>query len=98
AQIERFKQTMSEHFTCFDPADVDELSLHTLALQAMQEGGTTINLSTAAGPLTLKTSDVAQISSDIMGQIYARDFKMIDQSDLIVSVVPELPGGKPALS
>jgi nucleoside 2-deoxyribosyltransferase len=46
----------------------------------------------------LKTADVAQISGDIMGQIYARDFKMIDQSDMIVSLVPELPGGKPALS
>src|SRR5881227_2895477 len=33
-----------------------------------------------------------------MGQIYARDFKMIDQSDLIVSLIPPLPSGKPALS
>lgn len=33
-----------------------------------------------------------------MGQIYARDFKMIDQSDMIISLVPELPGGKPGLS
>ncbi|HEY8751950.1 MAG TPA: AAA family ATPase [Tepidisphaeraceae bacterium] len=98
AQIERFKRTMAEHFTCFDPADVDELGLHTMALAAMQEGGTTIQVAGPGGPLTLKTADVAQISSDIMGQIYARDFKMIDQSDLIVSVVPELPGGKPALS
>src|ERR1700679_3137579 len=48
--------------------------------------------------MTLKTTDVAQISSDILGQIYARDFKMIDQSDIIISFVPELPGGKPALS
>jgi hypothetical protein len=48
--------------------------------------------------MTLKTADVAKISGDILGQIYARDFKMIDQSDLIVSLIPELPGGKPALS
>jgi hypothetical protein len=41
---------------------------------------------------------VAQISGDIMGQIYARDFKMVDQSDMIVSLVPELPNGKPGLS
>ena len=50
------------------------------------------------GTLALKTADVAQISGDILGQTYARDFKMIDQSDMIVSLVPELPGGKPALS
>src|SRR6185295_15846875 len=50
------------------------------------------------GTIILKTADVAQISGDILGQIYARDFKMIDQSDMIVSLVPELPSGKPALS
>ncbi len=52
----------------------------------------------ADGPVTLKTAEVAQISGDIMGQIYARDFKMVDQSDMIVSLVPELPNGKPGLS
>ena len=98
AEIERFKRTMAEHFTCFDPADVDELGLHTQALAALQDGRTTIEVAGPEGPLTLKTADVAQISGDILGQIYARDFKMIDQSDLIVSLVPELPGGKPALS
>jgi adenylate kinase len=98
AEIEQFKRTISEHFTCFDPADVDEFSLHALALQAMQDGRTTINVIGPEGPLTLKTADVAQISGDILGQIYARDFKMIDQSDMIVSLIPELPGGKPALS
>jgi hypothetical protein len=41
---------------------------------------------------------VEQISGDIMGQIYMRDFKMVDQSDLIVSYVPQLPNGKPGLS
>ena len=97
-QIEQFKQTMTSEFTCFDPADVDEMSLHTSALSAMQEGATTIRVQAPEGSLALKTTDVAQISSDILGQLYARDFKMIDQSDLIVSLIPELPGGKPAIS
>jgi len=98
AEIEQFKRTMAQHFTCFDPADVDELGLHTQALAALQDGRTTIDVAAPEGTLTLKTSDVAQISSDILGQIYARDFKMIDQSDMIVSLIPELPGGKPAVS
>jgi len=98
AEIERFKRVMHEHLICFDPADVDEFTLHKAALDAMQEGRTTIQVQAADGPVTLKTADVAQVSGDIMGQIYARDFKMIDQSDLIVSLVPELPSGKPGLS
>ncbi|MHC4775938.1 MAG: hypothetical protein ACYTBR_11845, partial [Planctomycetota bacterium] len=31
-------------------------------------------------------------------QIYMRDFKLIDQSDMICSYIPELPGGLPGLS
>src|SRR3954464_1462131 len=98
AEIERFKAALNEHFITFDPADVDEFVLHTMALKALQEGQTTFVAPGAEGPVHLKTADVVQISGDIMGQIYARDFKMIDQSDMIVSLVPELPNGKPALS
>jgi adenylate kinase len=98
AEIDRFKATIDEHFIVFDPADVDEFTLHTTALKAMQDGQTTMEVMAAEGPITLKTADVAQISGDIMGQIYARDFKMVDQSDMIISLVPELPGGKPGLS
>ena len=98
AEIERFKAAMNEHFTCFDPADVDEFALHMAALQALQDGRTTIQVQAPEGPLTLKTAEVAQVSGDILGQIYARDFKMIDQADMIVSLIPELPGGKPAVS
>jgi adenylate kinase len=98
AEIDAFKATINDHFICFDPADVDEFMLHKLAVQAIEEGRTTIQVQGADGPMTLKTQDVAQISGDILGQIYARDFKMIDQSDMIVSLVPELPNGKPALS
>jgi adenylate kinase len=98
AEIDRFKAAINEHFTCFDPGDVDEFVLHTAAVKALQAGQTTIQVDAADGPITLKTADVAQISGDIMGQIYARDFKMVDQSDMIISLVPELPNGKPGLS
>jgi hypothetical protein len=98
AEIDAFKAALNEHFITFDPADVDEFVLHTAALKAMQDGQTTFEAHATEGPVVLKTADVAQISGDIMGQIYARDFKMIDQSDMIVSLVPELPNGKPGLS
>jgi len=98
AEIDRFKAAIDEHFICFDPADVDEFVLHTKALEALQEGRTTMDVVCSEGTVTVKTAEVAQISSDIMGQIYARDFKMIDQADMIISLVPELPNGKPAVS
>ena len=98
AEIERFKAELDQLLICFDPADVDEFSLHTAALQALSEGHPTFDVQTSEGKLTLKASDVAAVSGDIMGQIYARDFKMIDQSDMIVSYVPELANGKPSIS
>jgi adenylate kinase len=97
-EIEKFKATINEHFTTFDPADVDEFVLHMKCVKALEEGQTTIDVQAADGTITLKTTEVAQISGDIMGQIYARDFKMVDQSDMIISLVPELPNGKPGLS
>jgi hypothetical protein len=57
----------------------------------------------AAAPLQLKVADLLQIVPDIDGQIYARDFMLVRQSDMIVSYIPELPSatggpGKPGLS
>lgn len=98
AEIDRFKATINQHFICFDPADVDEFVLHKMADEAMQSGKDEIEVQAAEGMVKLKTSDVIQISGDIMGQIYMRDFKMVDQADMIISLVPELPNGKPGLS
>jgi hypothetical protein len=98
AQINQFRAQLNEHFITFDPGDVDEMSLHTLATAASEEGRPTIEVASSEGRVILQTHEVTQISRDIMGQIYARDFKMIDQSDMIVSLIPELPGGKPGLS
>jgi hypothetical protein len=98
AQIEQFKSSINQHFACFDPGDVDEYLLYMAADRAHQEGRDTIEVEAAEGMVALKTTDVLQISGDILGQIYARDFKMIDQSDMIISLIPELPNRKPALS
>ncbi len=98
AEIDKFRATLAEHFIAFDPGDVDEFLLHTAAEKAVLDGRETMVVQASDGPITLKTADVVQISGDIMGQIYMRDFKMVDQSDMIVSYVPELPNGKPGLS
>ena len=38
------------------------------------------------------------IAGDVDGQIYMRDFKLIDQADMICSYIPQLAGGIPGLS
>ena len=46
----------------------------------------------------MSVREVLDIAGDVDGQIYMRDFKLVDQSDMIVSLVPELPNGTPGLS
>ncbi len=97
-EIDKFRAQLAEHFITFDPGDVDEFVLHLRATKAKEEGKEEVEIETALGKTMFKTDEILDISGDIMGQIYARDFKMVDQSDMIVSLVPELPNGKPALS
>ena len=98
AEIDGFRAALAEHFICFDPGDLDEKRLLFEAGEATKQGADTITLDVNGAPLTFKVNDVTSVARDIDGQIYARDFKLIDQSDMIVSYIPELPGGIPGLS
>ncbi len=58
-------------------------------------GGATLRAGSENRPtnnIKVRVREVLDIAGDIDGQIYMRDFKLIDQSDMIVSLVPELPG------
>lgn len=98
AEIDNFRDTLAEHFICFDPGDLDEKRLLFEAGEATKRGAQTISVRVNNRDLIFNVPDITQVARDIDGQIYARDFKLIDQSDMIVSYVPELPGGIPGLS
>ncbi len=106
AEINAFRDTIAKHFITFDPGDVDEKLLLDWGIEAAKEGKDFIEVQ--GGPdqeqgkvLRVSVKQILDIAGDIDGQIYMRDFKLIDQSDMIVSYVPELPGpagGIPGLS
>lgn len=98
AEIDAFRETMAEHFITFDPGDLDEKRLLVEAGEATKRGEKSFKLKVHGRTLDFPVSEVTNVAGDIDGQIYARDFKLIDQSDTIVSYVPELPDGKPGLS
>ena len=108
AEIDQFRAGLAEHFITFDPGDVDEKLLLDRALAAAKEGHIDGHLDVTphsfggskagADPIKVRVREVLDIAGDIDGQIYMRDFKLIDQSDMIVSYIPELPGGVPGLS
>lgn len=105
AEIEAFRASIAEHFIAFDPADVDEKLLLDRALDAARNGEDWVEVEAhsyggreGAAPQRLPVREVLDIAGDIDGQIYMRDFKLVDQSDMIVSYIPELEGGVPGLS
>ena len=102
-EIDAFRAELAKHFIAFDPADVDEKILLDAAIAAAKEGKAFVEInpgSFSGGKDTLRVSvkQVLEIAGDVDGQIYTRDFKMVRQSDMIVSLVPELPDGMPGLS
>ena len=102
-EINAFRHELSKHFITFDPGDVDEKLLLDQAIEAAGTGCDFIKTQAHAfcggkEPVRVSVKQVLDIAGDIDGQIYARDFKLIDQSDMIVSLVPELPDGMPGLS
>lgn len=98
AEIEHFRDCLAEHFITFDPADVDEKHLMVLAAQAMKEGKSHFEIEVHGRRVAMNAAEITSIARDIDAQIYARDFKLIDQSDMIVSYIPSMPDGRPALS
>ena len=104
-EIDEFRAAIAKHFIAFDPGDVDEKLLLDRAIAAARDGQDFIEVTShgfgkagTAPPMRLPVREVLDIAGDIDGQIYMRDFKLIDQSDMIVSLIPELPGGVPGLS
>ncbi len=98
AEIESFRASLAEHFITFDPADLDEKRLLFEAGEATKCGKQTVDLKVNGRDISISVLEISQIAHDIDAQIYARDFKLIDQSDMIVSYIPALPDGRPALS
>jgi len=98
ATIEAFRDSMKTLLTCFDPADLEEFYLPYYAEQARKAGNSTIDIEALGQTFQLDVDEIRQIERDINSQIYARDFALIDQADMIISFIPELPDGMPALS
>ncbi len=98
SEIDNFRDALAEHFICFDPGDLDEKRLLFEAGEATKKGEQSITLAVNGRDVEFSVADIASVARDIDAQIYARDFKLIDQSDMIVSYFPELAGGIPGLS
>jgi len=97
-EIEHFRNVLAGHFITFDPGDLDEKRLLHEAGEATKRGEEEIVIEVHGRRVVLSVNEISQVARDIDAQIYARDFKLIEQSDMIVSYIPALPDGRPAIS
>ena len=97
-KIDAFRRTMKEFFTCFDPGDLEEAHLPRYALQAAEKKLGSVEVPVSGETIRLDTNQVLQIERDINSQTYARDFMLIDQSDMIISFIPTSSDGRAAIS
>ncbi len=98
AELDEFRLVLSEYFVTFDPGDVDEKRLLIDASRAAERGESAIEMEVHGRMVRFDTQELVDCAGDIDGQIYARDFKLIDQSDMIISYIPEMTDGRPGLS
>ncbi len=103
-EIDKFRQLMKQYFICFDPGDLEESYLPRYAQQAGRsatadkKGLDYIEVSALGQSARLDLQEIRYIERDIYSQTYARDFLLIDQSDMIISFIPTLPDGRAAIS
>ncbi len=97
-EIDRFRRVLCDHFICFDPGDLEEKKLHLLAMRAAEEGRRYVIVNVLGKEVQFDVDQIFNIVGDIHGQIYARDFKFIEQSDMTISYIPATADGKPLIS
>jgi adenylate kinase len=97
-EIDEFRRLMKQLFICFDPGDLEESYLPHYARQAAEKGLDFVEVMTLGETIQLDLHEVQQIERDINSQIYARDFLLIEQSDMIISFIPTLGDGRAAIS
>ena len=98
SQINEFRRLMKQSFICFDPGDLEECYLPEKARRAGEEGLEYVEATALGRQVRLDLNEVRQIERDINSQTYARDFMLIDQSEMIISLVPSLKDGRAAIS
>lgn len=98
AQIDLFREVLAEVLIAFDPGAIEEKYLLVEAAAARDQGRQRLTVQVNGRPVSFAVDELLAVAGDIDGQIYARDFKLIEQADMIVSYIPALAGGQPVLA
>jgi len=76
-------------YVVFDPMDIEDVELFIEAKKASNVGKETFTTKIGGSPTEINTSEVLEARDEIYSHTVARDFKLIDQSDMVVVFYPE---------
>jgi len=91
ARIQGFKELMAEKMIIWDPITIEERRLLRYS-NGIKEEEEEITVETLGNELSFKIEQLESIRKDIDGQIIARDYLLINQSDMIITFIPEIEG------
>jgi len=100
ARIMDFRQYLRDKFICFDPYDIEEGRLDKELRLALEQDPAreSFEITTRGKILEIPIKEVTTVQEAIREQIVARDYQLIDQSDMIIGYLPTLKDGNPAVS
>jgi adenylate kinase len=91
-QIEQFRQRVKDLLIAFDPYAITESSLLVEYEAAKSMNKRIVSIIVDQHTLRIPLEEIEQIEGDIKWQIVMRDYKLIEQSDMVVAFIPEKEG------
>ncbi|RLE82893.1 MAG: hypothetical protein DRJ51_00120 [Thermoprotei archaeon] len=88
-QKEDFKRELEKlGIVIFDPMSIEELDLVSMATQAIHNGEDKVLIETEEASTYISVSEIEEAKNDIVDQVVARDYQLIDQADIIIVFYP----------
>ncbi len=85
AQKDKFKEMLREAgIVVFDPMALEEIDLIDMAEKAKKKGEKYVNIKFEGKDIPIPVSQIEDAKEDIIDQTVARDYNLIDQSDIVV--------------
>ena len=99
-KVQDFRRRVRNRLCCFDPMMIDEKRLYGVLRQFRQENPTSSHLlcDVRGEQAQFSVQEIEGIIPDIDGQIVSRDYKLIDQSEMIVAYIPLDTDGSPLIA
>lgn len=92
-EVSKFRKWVSDNAIAFDPyCAIQEKRLDYELHKAKDKGEEKIIITALGNQMEFNLNDVSQIIDDINGQIIYRDFRLIDQSDMVLAFIPTIDG------